>query len=591
MLKGEDIKMHIEPRQRTQSKKSRFYIVPLMLLLFLSSVVFWFVYPFPSNIKTDYFQSPDPIIWKEAVFEGQALVKDDELYFPFSFVTEHIDSNIVYDQDSTSVVVTTKDRVYQMPTNQLTYQMNQEEYSLSFPAFVEEGNAIYVSTEWMEDIYPILIKHSKDTGAIHVLEEGETFVKGQAVETFDEDLFRIRTRPTITSAYVSTLETNEEVTIVEEDNQYVKIRQENGIAGYVKKEVIELNGTEQIEKTDKRQVTPFYPPKMEWPIHITWDAIYSPQGTPKTLASYEGVQIISPTWFHLQDGEGTIRSYASKEYMKAADEKNYQVWALFSNDFQPERTHEALQTFETRQKMINQLVHYASIYGFQGINVDFENVFLEDGPLLTQFMRELTPLAHEAGLVVSIDITFISSNEQYSMFLEREKLATIVDYMMVMAYDEHWAASPKAGSVASLPWVESNLTRLLEVVPHDQLLLGVPLYTRLWTETKLEDGTIDVTSESLTMDEVGLLIEEHKLEPRYDDNTGQEYVEWSDEEKDITYKIWIENSQSLQKRIELVHKYRLAGLASWSDYFASELVWNEMNDSLRTKNVLQQEEN
>ncbi|MBB6452798.1 spore germination protein YaaH [Salirhabdus euzebyi] len=583
--------MHIEPRQRTQSKKSRFYIVPLMLLLFLSSVVFWFVYPFPSNIKTDYFQSPDPIIWKEAVFEGQALVKDDELYFPFSFVTEHIDSNIVYDQDSTSVVVTTKDRVYQMPTNQLTYQMNQEEYSLSFPAFVEEGNAIYVSTEWMEDIYPILIKHSKDTGAIHVLEEGETFVKGQAVETFDEDLFRIRTRPTITSAYVSTLETNEEVTIVEEDNQYVKIRQENGIAGYVKKEVIELNGTEQIEKTDKRQVTPFYPPKMEWPIHITWDAIYSPQGTPKTLASYEGVQIISPTWFHLQDGEGTIRSYASKEYMKAADEKNYQVWALFSNDFQPERTHEALQTFETRQKMINQLVHYASIYGFQGINVDFENVFLEDGPLLTQFMRELTPLAHEAGLVVSIDITFISSNEQYSMFLEREKLATIVDYMMVMAYDEHWAASPKAGSVASLPWVESNLTRLLEVVPHDQLLLGVPLYTRLWTETKLEDGTIDVTSESLTMDEVGLLIEEHKLEPRYDDNTGQEYVEWSDEEKDITYKIWIENSQSLQKRIELVHKYRLAGLASWSDYFASELVWNEMNDSLRTKNVLQQEEN
>ena len=133
------------------------------------------------------------------------------------------------------------------------------------------------------------------------------------------------------------------------------------------------------------------------------------------------------------------------------------------------------------QSFVNFSITVKSI-DLDGINIDIENVREEDGPLVTQFVREATPYFHQAGLIVSMDITFMTTGN-WSAFYEREKLAESVDYLIVMAYDEHWGSSEIAGSVASFPWVEANLQKLLEVVPNDKLILGVPLYTRLWEET------------------------------------------------------------------------------------------------------------
>lgn len=558
---------------------------PLLLLFITSTIAFWFIYPFPSNEKVAYFQNEHPIIisGEEVSYEG--YVEDDIIHLPFSFVQVYLDPAIFYDEASTSVIVTTKDKVIQMPTENLTYYVNNQEHTLSFPAITKKDDEIYLETNWMTELYPMDVHYDSETGAIQIFKAGDVIVKGKASGERKEHTFRLRTEPSLTSPYVAELNPEELVTIEGEEDQFYKIRKENGISGYVQKKVITIDETITVDKkaVEKESISL---PEVEWPIHLTWDAIYHPDATPTSLTKYEGVQVISPTWFHLDDDQGTVRSYAKKEYVNAAKEQEYQIWALFSNDFDPEKTHSALKTFETRQKVIAQLLEYANIYELDGFNIDFENVMLEDGPLLTQFMRELTPLAHEAGLIISMDITFISTNERYSMFYEREKLAEIVDYLIVMAYDEHWASSPKAGSVASLPWVEKNLQTLLEVVPHDRLLLGVPLYTRLWKETLDEDGNVTVESKSMSMNEVEQWISEHDVQPIYDEATGQHYVEWKDPDKPTTYKIWIENTTSLEKRAELVHKYQLAGMASWSDYFAAEEVWKDLNESLRTKSVV-----
>src|SRR5690554_4705860 len=105
----------------------------------------------------------------------------------------------------------------------------------------------------------------------------------------------------------------------------------------------------------------------------------------------------------------------------------------------------------------------------------------------------------------------------------------IVDYMIVMAYDEHWGTSPNAGSVASFPWVEKNLERLLEVIPSERLVLGIPTYTRVWKEQETEGGNIEVSSKALSMSSVEDLIIEQNLEPIFDKISGQDYVEYYDE--------------------------------------------------------------
>ena len=175
-----------------------------------------------------------------------------------------------------------------------------------------------------------------------------------------------------------------------------------------------------------------------------------------------------------------------------------------------------------------------------------------------------------------MDITFIAGGN-YSAFLQRDHLAEIVDYLVVMAYDEHWATSPIAGSVASFPWVEANLETLLDIVPNDKLVLGVPLYARLWEEK--ESG--EISSKALSMAKVEEWLEKYKVTPTYDEVSGQNYGEYFDEKTKSTYKIWLEDELSLAKRAELVEKYELAGLASWSRTFANETAWNAL--SLETK--------
>jgi spore germination protein YaaH len=229
--------------------------------------------------------------------------------------------------------------------------------------------------------------------------------------------------------------------------------------------------------------------------------------------------------------------------------------------------------------MIRQLLHYSQMYQLNGINLDIENVNVEDGPLITQFVREATPLLHEAGLTVSMDITFISTSGNWSVFYERDKLSTIVDYLMVMAYDEHWGSSPVAGSVASLPWVESNIEKLLTVVPEDKLILGVPLYTRLWKEQTLANGQIELTSQALSMSKIKEWLAEHKLKPTYDASSGQNYAQLFIEKENATYKVWLEDELSLKKRAEIMMKYQLAGVASWSRFFADETAWAALHNT------------
>lgn len=257
------------------------------------------------------------------------------------------------------------------------------------------------------------------------------------------------------------------------------------------------------------------------------------------------------------------------------------MWALFSNAFDPDLTTKVLSSAETRFTMIRQLLAYAEMYKLQGINIDFENVRTSDKQNFVQFVRELSPMLHEAGLIVSIDVTPKSSSEMWSLFLDREALIDSVDYMMLMAYDEHWASSPKAGSVASLPWVEASIKRLLDEdgVDPAKLVLSMPLYTRIWSESKGEDGSVDVSSKAVGMDRIREIMRDRKLTPVFDEAAGQNYIEYAEKEG-VRNRIWIEDERSIEARVELVHKYGLAGVATWARSFQTDSIWGVIHESL-----------
>ncbi|MED4015220.1 glycosyl hydrolase family 18 protein [Sutcliffiella cohnii] len=563
---------------KTKEKNKSLKTIGIVGILFACTVIITIIslFPFPSNEKLQYTDLTNPIIYKGKIYEKEALIQEDVIYFPISFFMEHIDRTSVYDKQSKSVIITTKDKVFQFPINSLNYFLNEEPFSFQVPTIISEDNEIYVTVEPLLDLYDKEINRNTSTGIIMVRDTSDILVLGKTLPS-KEHLKYLRNEPSLQSPYTSELQQGEEVIIESEKDGYYFVRQSNGIAGYVKKEVIEITYQQYVaeqkeEKIDTNRV------QLPWPIQLTWEAVYSFNPDTSKLPNMPGVNIVSPTWFHIQNEKGDISNLGSLEYVNWAKEEGYQIWALFANDFQDlDMTHEVFSSYEKRQKMIRQLLQYSEMYELDGINLDIENVRLEDGPFITQFVREAVPYFHRAGLVVSMDITFISTSPTWSLFYEREELAELVDYLIVMAYDEHWGTSPVAGSVASLPWVESNLKSLLKVVPHDRLILGIPLYTRLWKEEVTENGNIQVTSRALSMDAANDWLEENELTPSYDEKTKQNYVEYVDEEEKATYKMWLEDETSLAKRVQLVHQYQLAGMATWSRVFANDSAWEVMS--------------
>jgi spore germination protein YaaH len=360
--------------------------------------------------------------------------------------------------------------------------------------------------------------------------------------------------------------------VIREYEDLSKIITSNGRTGYVKTNKINPKFLEISEKSLNEVREDFRP---EEPFHITWNQVSSYKNNPnvENQDAMTGVSILSPTWFSLNIN-GIVINESDFRYMRQAHESGYYVWGLFSNSFNPSWTSDMLNEAVYRKRAIAQILFYAALYDLDGVNIDYENMFLDDKDAFTRFIAELSPLLQSQNVVLSIDVTVPGGSDQYSLVLDRYNLGKHVDYMMLMAYDEHWGSSPISGPVASIPWVEKGLTRTLEEVPSQKVLLGIPLYMRVWIES---NGS--VTSKAIGIRHLEGVLENQDYEASYDEENGVNYISYESEGK--LYRIWVEDEVSLQKRIDFVKRYNLAGIATWSKEFADEKTWSFIYDALR----------
>lgn len=294
------------------------------------------------------------------------------------------------------------------------------------------------------------------------------------------------------------------------------------------------------------------------------------------LPPIKGVTVVSPCWFDIININGFVRNKANSAYAKLVHKKGYKIWALITNSFNPEITHSVLQNKMARSYVIEQMLAYAEQYQLDGYNLDFENIEDNDRDLLTDFVKEITVALKKQKLIVSMDITVPSGEPYWSNCYDRKALGETLDYVMLMAYDEHHPHSQNIGSTASINWVKKGLEGTLKNIPAEKLVLGLPLYMRIWQQDK-ETGK--VTGKTLSMPQAEKLISEKNIHPQWLDNQGQYYLEYS--EGNVTYKVWQENKRSLQLKVSLVKKYNLAGVACWRKGFETPDVWPALDDALK----------
>lgn len=549
----------------------------LLGLVIIAAAALWVVYyvlPNRAHIEPDWKGLEKPVFVKGQLTDYSAAGTGESLLLPLPLLQEVVDSSIRYEDESKSVILSTDSELLYMQENSTSASLNNQPLQLRL-APEEKDGVTYLPADTLEDLYGFEVEEDATTGAVLLMTAGETVPLGTVQGEAGDKAKALRSEASVHAPINEDMPPGTVVRIWNEDNKdWLYVQMSSGHAGYAKASDIIPGG----QKTVEKQLATPTRAERNWkgkPVNMYWEAVYERKPNPAEFGELPGVNVVSPTWFRIVDVNGNVRSQADSAYVQWAHKQGMEVWGLLSNSFEADLTTEALSTYEKRMNTIVQMLEYADLYQLDGINIDFENVYTKDGENVTQFMRELKPMAQAKNLIVSIDVTPKSNSEMWSLFLDRRALGPLVDFMMVMAYDEHWASSPTAGSVASLPWVENSLTRIIEEddVPAEKLILGVPLYTRIWTETT-EKGETKVSSKAVSMNAVQKILTEKKLKPTLDKDAGQNYVEYT--EDGALRKIWIEDKLSLSSRVKLAKSLGLGGLASWNRSFANPEAWEAL---------------
>jgi len=548
----------------------------------------------PNNTVVPAFNegSINLIIEGEQVNAGdEPRIVDEEIMLPVNIIKKYFDPYIYWDAKSKKVTVTTKDRVIRMKTGSLDALVNNKPMTLNIPAS-EENGTVYIPIEFLSDFYNIEIQYLKESSVIII--DFKNSIR-QLAEPVNPNAVVRKGRsiryPIIRKFDLEDSNSQDNIMrIFEEYDKWYKVRTADGAIGYIEKRyvVVRRMMVKKLPEPDEKSAA-WRPEKGK--INLVWDMIYTQVPDLSKAGKIEGLDVVSPTWFQLANENGKLINRSSPRYVDWAHKNGYKVWALFSNDFGDiKMTEKFLNNTDARENAIREILTYAALYKLDGINLDFENMYKKDKNAFTQFVREISPLLREQGLVVSVDVSVPDGSETWSLCYDRKALGEAVDYVMLMTYDQHWQTSPKAGSVAQVTWVERNINKLLEMVPREKLLLGLPFYTRLWKEEVAEDGQVKVSNPKvLSMDAAKKMISENKASVKWDEESGQYYAEFNQD--NATYKIWLEDENSINLKSALVHKYRLAGTAAWRKTDETQAVWSVLNENLKGMDSYQEWKN
>ena len=519
----------------------------------------------------EYFNLTDEnsvaLIQNGELLEEQAVLIGGEPYAAYTYVESQLNSCFYWDEETKGILLTTSGGVQTLLPGDAAIAKTPG----GQPAVQQESDGkVYISLDVVKEYTDLDYAYYSDPNRVVIRNEWD----GVEQATVQSDTAQVRQKGGIKSLILADVQKGDTLLYLENLDNWCKVMTADGYTGYIQTE--DISEPEAIEartakKDSYERIT------RDHKINLVWHQSTSTESNDamaEMTAEMTGVNVISPTWFSVTDETGTISSLASADYVKLAHEAGREVWGLIDNFNEAFDETTDLAYASVRSRIIEQLLAEAASCGMDGINVDFENLKEAGIPHYLQFLRELTSAAHAQNLVVSVDTPV---PQAYTMYYQRGEQARFVDYMIVMAYDEHFAGSEEAGSVSSLPFVQQAVEEMTRVMPADQVICGIPFYTRVWTE---KFGQSAITSEVLGMDGAKNYAKENQMTETWDASLGQNVA--TVETSDARYTIWMEDEQSMEEKLKVIQSADLAGVAEWKLGFECADVWSLISEYIGT---------
>ena len=542
----------------SHKKKKKVPVWPVLAVVAVLLTVAVILEVRPSTEQADlnqYFASRSgalAVITNDVLSHEDAVIEDGAVYLSASYL---LTINARFYLDETEEIL-----LYTLPDN--TVWADKGSVFGGHPVLRKTNGALYVLLDYAAQYTDMHWKAYADPDRLVI----RTDFGEQDILTAEENII-IRKEARVSSPIMTTLAAGEKVRFLKEQSKWYYVCTEDGIVGYIDKSGLMKAGKETLPHVYTEPVYEAVSTRQD--ICLVWHQIaYRETDNGKLgelMAEAQGVTVVSPTWFFLNDGEGGFDNASSAAYVEQAHAMGLEVWALVNNmdyEIYGDRLKAVMNETTKRTRLVQDLVNAVTAVGADGLNVDIENLPSDAGRGFVQFIRELSLACHRKGLVLSVD-NYVPT--AWSMHYDRGEQGIFADYLIIMGYDEHYQGS-EAGSSASLDFVTSGVEKTLEQVPAQKVILGVPFFTRVWKGTGAKPE-----SSLLNMNATEELLAQYGAQPAWDAAAGQNYAEFS--MGNVRARVWIEDAESMAARLSAVRSSKLAGLAAWRLGMETPDIW------------------
>ncbi len=557
-------------KKRINTKK----IIPKLIILFLIIIVaitgiyFKRYAPTDETVDIDSYlgiSSEDDVAIVLDCSLQSAIGKyvDGHIYVSYDTVYNNINDRFFWDSIDKILIFTTAEGSASAGLDDEGYEYLGSQVTTDYDVVFEDNDTIYVALDFIKTYANITYTYY-DEPKRAVITSKWTKVR-QVRVTKDTQLRKLGG---VKSPVVSLVSKGDTLTLIDEGEDWHHVATEDGYIGYVRtsclSDSVEVTLSNEFEESDVEHN--LYDDKLNilWVQTTNYSSNYLINNA---LEESKSVDVIIPTWFSLDSNEGDITSCADTAYVTKAHEKGVKVWGLVNNLENTDIDIDTLLTdTTTRQALENNLINEVIRCGLDGLNIDFESLNQTQAKAYLQFIREISIKCRNNNIVLSID-DYPPSD--YTACYDFEEQAAFADYIIIMAYNEHYSGTD-AGSTASLSYVSESIVNSLNLIPANQLVLGIPFYTRVWSQEGNDASTL--TSTSVSMETAEQLIEQNNAEKVWDDELGQYFCEYSADGKN--YMIWLEDELSIEEKLKVYSENDLAGAAFWKADQETDGVWD-----------------
>jgi spore germination protein YaaH len=517
----------------------------------------------------EYYQITDKddvvLILQNKIYEQKGKIIEGQIYVDYDTVTTYFNKRFYWDDNESLLIYTTPTEIIKAEVGSKDYYINKSKKSMDYAISKVEDGTVYIALDYVKEFTDIKYTLYEDPNRVVI-----NYVWGEEFLFADiKEATQLRYKPTVKGDILKQLKKGDRVEIIVDEEEvskhFTKVMTEDGVVGYVKNSMTKNSYYEAEESNFKK---PDYTSiSKDYTINLTFHQVTNQTANNhvlELLGNTKGVTTISPTWFKVSSVEGGVESLASETYVARAHNYGVEVWALVDDFTNGIDMGKLLSYTSRRDKLSNELIALAIKYNLDGLNLDFEKIPQAAGEDYIQFLREMSVKCRNNGIILSVD-NYVPS--AYTSHYDRQEQGVLVDYIITMAYDEHINGSDGSGSVASIGFVSDAVKNVLKEVPAEKNIIAIPFYTRLWEETS--EG---VTAKAYSMEQAQAILDQNKVEAKWDNETMQYYAEYESGGK--TYKIWLEEEKSLEEKLKVIMENKVAGIASWKLGLEKSSVWN-----------------